>query len=127
MNKEDIQIHELKKALNRLEEALALPKNDIVRDSVIQRFEFTVELSWKALQKFLHASGVSESLTPKNIFREAAKLNLIKDPEAWIKFIDDRNLSSHTYRESLAEQVYASAQKLPPLATALIRIIEESQ
>jgi nucleotidyltransferase substrate binding protein (TIGR01987 family) len=127
MNKEEIQLHELKKALNRLSEALALPKNDIVRDSVIQRFEFTVELSWKALQKFLKASGISEGLTPKNVFREAAKLNLVNDPEAWIKFIDDRNLSSHTYRESIAEKVYATAQKLPPFAEALLKALEESK
>ncbi len=124
MKKQDIQLDELKKALSRLEEALALPKNDIVRDSVIQRFEFTVELSWKALQKFLQASGIPETLTPKNVFREAAKLNLVNDPEAWIKFIDDRNLSSHTYRESLAEQVYASAQKLPPFANGLVKALE---
>lgn len=57
MAKSDIQLGELKRVITRLKEALSLPKDDIVRDSVIQRFEFTVELSWKVLQRFLKASG----------------------------------------------------------------------
>jgi nucleotidyltransferase substrate binding protein (TIGR01987 family) len=122
----DLKLNELKKALTRLKEALAVPKSDIVRDSVIQRFEFTVELSWKALQRHLKSSGVVEPLTPKNVFREAAKLGIVKDPEAWIRFVDARNLSSHTYKESLAEEVYACALLLPPYAEELIQTIEQS-
>jgi nucleotidyltransferase substrate binding protein (TIGR01987 family) len=122
----DLKLDELKKALHRLKEALAVPKSDIVRDSVIQRFEFTVELSWKVLQRHLKSSGVVESLTPKNVFREAAKLGIVKDPEAWIKFVDARNLSSHTYKESLAEEVYASALLLPPYAEELVQAIERT-
>jgi hypothetical protein len=126
MDKSDIQLDELKRAIRRLREALDLPKSDIIRDSVIQRFEFTVELSWKALQRYLKASGISESLTPKNTFREAAKLGVVSDPEAWIRFIDARNLSSHTYKESLAEEVYARALTLPPFAEELVLAMERS-
>lgn len=126
MDKSDIQLDELKRAIRRLREALDLPKSDIIRDSVIQRFEFTVELSWKALQRYLKASGISESLTPKNTFREAAKLGVVSDPEAWIRFIDARNLASHTYKESLAEEVYARALTLPPFAEELVLAMERS-
>lgn len=122
----ETKLDELKRAISRLKEALELPKTDIIRDSVIQRFEFTVELSWKVLQRHLKASGISETLTPKNIFREAARLGIVTDPGAWIQFVDARNLSSHTYKESLAEQVYASALKLPPFAEELVRAIEQS-
>jgi nucleotidyltransferase substrate binding protein (TIGR01987 family) len=125
LNPKDLQLEELQKALRRLKEALAHPKNDITRDSVIQRFEFTVELSWKVLQKRLKSSGIAEALTPKNVFREAARLGIVADPEAWIHFIDERNLSSHTYKEKLAEQVYASAQKLPPFVDQLLIEIEK--
>jgi nucleotidyltransferase substrate binding protein (TIGR01987 family) len=120
------KLHELKRAITRLKEALALPKSDVIRDSVIQRFEFTVELSWKVLQRHLRSSGISEVLTPKNTFREGARLGLINDPEAWIRFVDARNLSSHTYKESLAEEVYASALILPPFADDLVRAIEQA-
>jgi hypothetical protein len=125
MNKADVKLEELKKAISRLKEALAIPKTDIVRDSTIQRFEFTVELSWKALQRFLKASGISELLTPKNVFREGARFGLVGDVESWIRFVDARNLSSHTYKEDLAEQVYASAQALPPFAEDLVKRIED--
>ncbi|MEY4668929.1 MAG: hypothetical protein RL518_1628 [Pseudomonadota bacterium] len=124
MDRTDIQLGELKRAISRLKEALSLPKDDIVRDSVIQRFEFTVELSWKVLQRYLKASGISETLSPKNTFREAAKLSLITDVEAWLRFIDARNLSSHTYKEALAEEVYASAREIPPYADALVTSLE---
>jgi nucleotidyltransferase substrate binding protein (TIGR01987 family) len=124
MEKSDIQLGELKRAITRLKEALSLPKDDIVRDSVIQRFEFTVELSWKVLQRYLKASGISETLSPKNTFREAAKLGIVTDAEAWLRFVDARNLSSHTYKESLAEEVYASARAIPPYADELIQSFE---
>lgn len=124
MTQKPLQLDELKKALERLKEALALDKTDIVRDSTIQRFEFTVELSWKALQRFLSLSGISEVLTPKNVFREGARLGLVDDPEAWIRFVDARNLSSHTYKESLAEEVYARAKELPSYVQQLIQNIE---
>ncbi len=127
MEAKDLQLSELKKAIARLKEALALPKNDIIRDSTIQRFEFTVELSGKVLQRYLRASGVSDTLSPKSAFREAARLGIVKDPEPWLGFIDARNLSSHTYKESLAEQVYASAQALPPFADELVAYIESAE
>jgi nucleotidyltransferase substrate binding protein (TIGR01987 family) len=122
----DVKLDELKKAIGRLKEALALPKSDVIRDSVIQRFEFTVELSWKALQRYLKSSGVVESLTPKNTFREGARLGIVRNPDAWIRFVDARNLSSHTYKESLAEEVYASALILPPFAEELVQSIERN-
>ena len=127
MKPSEIKLDELKKALQRLKEALALPKNDITRDSVIQRFEFTVELSWKVLQRYLRASGLPDPLNPKNAVREGAKAQLISDPEAWIHFIDERNLSSHTYRENLAEQVYASAKSFPPFVDELVLNIEKQK
>jgi len=39
-------------ALRRLEEALAKPEDPIVRDACIQRFEFTFEMAWKAVQSY---------------------------------------------------------------------------
>lgn len=127
MDTADIKLDELKRAVTRLKEALGVAKNDIVRDSVIQRFEFTVELSWKALHRFLRASGISEALTPKNTFREGAKLGLVSDPEAWLRFVDARNLSSQTYKEELAEQVYGQAQAIVPFVEELLLRLERAR
>ena len=47
------------RAITRLEQALALPKDDIVRDSAIQRFEICFELCWKFLKAYLEKNTTS--------------------------------------------------------------------
>lgn len=96
---------ELFRAIDRLEEAVSQEKNDFLRDSVIQRFEFCVELAWKTSRKIM---GTSTS-APKDVIREMAQSQYIKDVEKWLKAVDMRNLSSHTYKEDLAEKVYEFA------------------
>ena len=105
-----VSINEYKKAVARLEEALAQPKDEFIRDSVIQRFEFCIELAWKTARKVMG----SPTTAPKHIVREMAQNQLIADVDIWLKAIDQRNLSSHTYNEDLAEQVYQFIQDFLP-------------
>lgn len=116
----DISLAEFAKALLSLEKALQEPKSDIVRDATIQRFEFCVELSWKSSKKFM---GTASS-APKAVIREMAQNKLIDDVEFWLEAIDQRNLSSHTYKEVLAEQVYAFARAFLPKAQDLLKRIQ---
>ena len=102
-----VSIEEFSKALISLEEALSLPKNDIVRDASIQRFEFCVELAWKTARKIMG----TQTSAPKQVLREMAQNNFIDDVDQWFDFLENRNLSSHTYDQVLAEKVFASAQK----------------
>jgi len=53
MSQRRIFIEKLTKAIERLEEVLKLEKNAVVRDSAIQRFEFTFDLAWKTLKLYL--------------------------------------------------------------------------
>ena len=94
-------------AVERLREVLALEKTDVVRDSAIQRFEFTVDLSWKALKAFLEEKKGLVCRSPKDCFREAFRQGIIDYDERWLKWIELRNQTSHTYNEALAESVYA--------------------
>lgn len=94
--------NEFTKAVKQLDKALAQEKNEFTRDSVIQRFEFCIELAWKTSKKIM---GTVTS-APKDVIREMAQAGYIEDIELWLKAIDMRNLSSHTYKEDLAEQVY---------------------
>ncbi len=116
-----LNIKEYSKAVSRLEEALAQKKNDFIRDSVIQRFEFSVELAWKTARK---AMGTSTN-TPKDVVREMAQSAYIDDVEKWLKAIDMRNLSSHTYKEDLAEQVYKFASFFIGELKALVAKLEK--
>lgn len=115
-----VSIEEFKKATIRLEDALSQNKDEFIRDSVIQRFEFCVELAWKVSKKIM---GTSTS-APKQVVREMAQNGLVKDVEFWLQAIDERNLSSHTYNEILAEQVYAFAKRFCPEALELVKRIE---
>lgn len=94
------------KALRQLERACQQPFDEFIRDSVIQRFEFTYELAWKMLKLRLQVESV-EANSPRQVFQEALQVGLIHDGNSWSEMQRMRNLTSHTYDESLAEQVYA--------------------
>ncbi|MGE0631430.1 MAG: HI0074 family nucleotidyltransferase substrate-binding subunit [Parachlamydiales bacterium] len=110
---------EFEKAVSRLEEALKQKKNDFIRDSVIQRFEFSIELAWKTAKKTMGTPTVA----PKDIVREMAQSGYIDNVDVWLRAIDMRNLSSHTYKEDVAEKVYAfAADFLSELHTLLPKL-----
>ena len=115
-----VSIKEFSKASKKLGEALAQEKNEFIRDSVIQRFEFCVELAWKTSRKIM---GTSTS-APKQVIREMAQNGYIDDIEIWLMAIDQRNLSSHTYNEDLAEKVYAFIVKFYPYVQKLVLKLE---
>jgi len=93
-------------AFQRFAEAIDQPKNSFMRDSAIQRFEFCIDLAWKSLQQILYSEHGIRVNSPKETIRIAYENQLIHEPEKWLSMIDDRNLTSHTYDEELAEQIY---------------------
>lgn len=98
------RLEDYSRALARLAEALAVPKNDLVRDAVIQRFEFTFELAWKAMKLWLAQQGL-QARTPAQVLTEALQAGLILDGNAWSRMQENRNSTSHTYDLALAERV----------------------
>jgi nucleotidyltransferase substrate binding protein (TIGR01987 family) len=92
-------------AIDRLSEALDQPKNDFVRDSAIQRFEFTFEFAWKLLKSFLFLQGL-EARSPRAAIRAAFEIGLIHEDEPWMGLLELRNLTTHTYDEGVSERVY---------------------
>lgn len=98
------------KALISLEEVLSIPVTAIVRDSAIQRFEYTYELAFKMLKRYLEMSATTpaeiDGKTFKEIVRLAAEQGLIDNPEAWFVYRQARNETSHGYDEKKAVVVY---------------------
>lgn len=121
----DLSLSPLKKALKSLENAIEQPLNEFTRDSVVQRFEYTFELSWKALKRFLESDKPLQDDSVKGILREAHQRGLLSDLELWFEFQKSRNLTSHTYNEDTAKDVYESAIKLPKECRALIQSLEQ--
>lgn len=120
-----------RKALRKLEEGLnqlsLLQSNnllDIVREGVIQRFEFTHELAWKVMKDYLEYQGV-KVMGSRDAIRNALNHNLISD-KVWIKSVDARNLASHTYDEEIADEVFESITNIyfPLFQEFMIRMEE---
>lgn len=95
-------------ALNRLEEMLNEPidAKPYVLDATIHRFEFCYELCWKTLKYLLAHEGKTDINSPREVFKAAYSLHWIDNEELWIDMINSRNLTTHTYRESTAQEVY---------------------
>lgn len=98
-------IQSFENSISRLKEVLEEEKTVINRDSAIKRFELTFELAWKSTQHLLRDQGIV-CRSPREALKEAFKFGLIEDDDIWLKMLSDRNLSIHTYNESLAENMY---------------------
>ncbi len=111
-------------ALSRLNAAIHSEiKSDLLIDAVIQRFEFTFELSWKLMQAYLNFQGISCN-SPRQVIKETYKMNLLEDGEAWIDMLMDRNRTSHIYDEQEANIIYQKiiSKHAPKLNTFLHQI-----
>lgn len=95
------------KALARLHEALAQNETELVRDALIQRFEFTYELGWKCMFYWLRAQKEKVPEVVRQVLQAAFRAELIADAELWEKVKDYRDQTSHTYDEKKAIEVAA--------------------
>lgn len=95
------------RAASRLSESTKLEVyDDIIYDGVIQRFEFTFELSWKLMKVYLEYTGISGIRSPRGAIREAFSVGLIEHGDQWIDMMIDRNKASHLYNENEARFIY---------------------
>lgn len=93
-------------ALGRLEAALARPVDEFIRDSAIQRFEFTFELFWKTLKALCEEEGLRVH-SPREAMRGAFQIGLLPEDDAFFRMLEDRNLTSHTYDVATAEDIFS--------------------
>jgi len=99
---------ETEKALKTLKEISQESYSIVVRDATIQRFEYTFEAFWTLSRDYLRETEGIRCNSPKSCFREALSAGLISEEQtvACLEMTDDRNLTSHTYIEKLAERIY---------------------
>lgn len=95
----------LKIIINAYEKETDRIIKDGLRDSIIQRFEFVTELSWKLMKKYLDENLVLEVYSPRSVIKESYKQDLIENGELWLDILEDRNLTSHTYDENTANRI----------------------
>ncbi len=109
-----------------LREADQQPDNELMRDGVIQRFEYTIDLCWKMIQRYLKLIQTDEpTIRSKNdLFREAARLKIIEDAEPWIMHYAARNETAHDYNTEKAMQLYLAAKLFFPDAKKLLEMLQ---
>ena len=97
------------KAFLTLTEAVQLAQartlSRLEQQGLIQGFEFTHELAWNVLKDYLENKGISGLIGSKDASRSAFKNGLIGHGEDWMKMIEARNLSSHTYNLETAQEI----------------------
>ena len=110
----------LERAVASLKEALSRPPaNDLERDGVIQRFEYTFELLWKTSKRALDTMDIKSS-SPRSVIRDLAQQGLISDGSAWMAMLYARNYTSRIYNESVAKWVFSVCLPFLHAAESLI-------
>jgi nucleotidyltransferase substrate binding protein (TIGR01987 family) len=115
-----------RQALATLVEILAEPKNRIVRDASIQRFEYSFEAVWKAIKIYLRQAESIELASPKSVIRASLRLGLLSEEQtrAALQMAEDRNLTVHMYQEELAEKTFSRLSGYAALMDAWLIAIE---
>jgi nucleotidyltransferase substrate binding protein (TIGR01987 family) len=97
------------KAFQTLVEAVELAHSrelsKLEQQGLIQSFEFTHELAWNVLKDYLEDKGIVGLIGSKDATRVAFKNGLIEQGEDWMKMIEARNKTSHTYNPNIAKEV----------------------
>lgn len=127
MSNEDIrwqqQFNNYKKAFDKLNEAVQKVDaeftiqmdgaitddqflDDILKDGLIHRFEYTHELAWNVMKDFLEHAGNTSIFGSKDATKEAFAAGLIVNGEVWMDMIKSRNKTSHAYNEETADYIF---------------------
>lgn len=102
-------LHRLREAVKEFKEPDA---SDVIRDGVIQRFEFTYELAWKTTKEYLENIGIVEINSPKAVIKEAYAQKLLANEDNWLLMLNDRKMTSHMYKQEMAEKIAARISSL---------------
>jgi len=133
-----LDLSSLQKAVESLKRALdvaapdrlgSMPadQQEVVRAGVIQNFEFTYELYWKFMKRWLETNispMVADGVTRRELFRLAAENLLIEDVEQWMIYHDARNQTAHIYDPQIAQEVYETARDFVKDAAGILQALE---
>ena len=115
----------LREAIEQTEERQL---TQLEREGIIQRFEYTIELSWKTMKDYLEFQNVVlDQTTPRAIVKEAFSAKLIQDGQVWMDALDARNKMSHTYDFKKFEEVIEDIKKhyLAVVEALYFKLLEE--
>lgn len=114
------------RSLETLKEILDEPFSIITRDAAIQRFEYTFEAFWKFIKEYLRVKERIIANSPKQCFRELFRIGIITEDEdvRFLEMTDERNMTSHTYKEEVANIIYSGLKRHYELMKSTIDKLE---
>jgi len=128
MTDHSLDLSPLERAIARLDEGWARYQRDIsdtqIRDGLIQRFEFTYEISHKMLKRYLESASATpaqyDEMSFPDLIRSGNEQGLLRGtwPD-WKRYRDMRAKTSHTYNENVALEVVADIPAFLAEASAL--------
>ena len=107
----------LRQALARGPQAL----NPLEREGALRRFEYCLDLCWKAEREYLEDSGLRIApITPREVLRQAVAAGVVVDGQVWLDMFNHRNLLAHNYDgvvhgeviEALAARYFPATEQL---------------
>lgn len=136
MNNNSLDTSSLHRALKSLESAARIyqssdagkDEKEVIRAGVIQNFEFTYELCWKFMKRWIemNVDPISvDGVTRRELFRLASENKLIVDVDKWMEFHKARNSTSHIYDEDVADEVLSATFEALPYIRDFAAILEE--
>jgi nucleotidyltransferase substrate binding protein (TIGR01987 family) len=130
-----------KERFQRFESGLALLRhalargpedlNSLEKEGAIRRFEYCLDLAWKAAKDFLEDAGLQIApVTPREVIRQAAAAGILADGQVWIEMFDHRNLIAHNYdgvvlaevAEALAARYFPAMEQLREFLAAPVEV-----
>jgi len=104
------------KALNKVVKAMksegcSIDNQEVFEMALIQAFEFAFELAWKTMKDFLQAEGYENVVSPRGVIKEFYANGYIQDGELWLKALNDRNKTTHTYDENKIKAIVDNIQE----------------
>ena len=84
--------------------------SNLEKQGMVQIFKFSYELAWNCLRDYLSWQGISNIVGSRDTIREAFSRGLIKDGQTWMQMLLDRNRTSHTYNESVADEILRNTE-----------------
>jgi len=120
------RLQNFKRANSLLQSSLTVAQpSQLERAGIIQFYEMAFELAWKTLKDYLQEQGF-EVTSPRQAIKQGFQAQIIEEGHNWIKALEDRNLTVHTYDETKAQEVERDIRNVyAPLIRQLVNVFEE--
>src|SRR5690554_4677628 len=102
--------------------------NDILKQGLIQSFEYTHELAWNIMKDYAIYQGNVAIGGSRDATREALQLHIISEGKVWMEMIASGNKTSHTYNEETAHEIFTKIiDEYQPAFMAFQKVMEEKR